>query len=403
MRRKLSPRCATADEALEDQPVTVLAASAFALSLACLLTFFAIGPLLVWAAGFFGGRLRIAKEEIRPLVSVIVVCRNAGPLLEAKLANLRALEYPRDKYEIIVYSDGSTDGTESVAKGFRNAGVRLVSSTEHRGKNHGLNQAEAVARGEILLFTDVDAKIDASALLTLVPFFADQRVGGVCGDKVLFQDDVDMAGAQITYNSFANGIKGLETRIGSITSNDGTLFAMRKALFRQVPPAVTDDLFLCLAVVGQGALFLFEPRARAFIKAPSTSIAHELARRQRIVNQDLRSVVANAALLNPLRHGGYALRLAVNKVIRRLVPVALLLLFVSSAALAPRNPAVGALFLLQSGWYFLALLHLIFPRPEQGRSLLARLAALAFYFSLGNYGALLGLVRFLLGEKVTKW
>jgi len=121
------------------------------------------------------------------------------------------------------------------------------------------------------------------------------------------------------------------------------------------------------------------------------------------VNQDLHSVYFNAALLNPLRYGGYSLRLAVNKVVRRLVPVALLLLFVSSAALAPRYFAARALFLLQAAWYLLALLHLMFLRRAGGRGLVTRLTSLAFYFSLGNYGALLGLARFLLGEKVTKW
>lgn len=383
--------------------MTAIAAGALALSLACLLVFFVIGPLIVWLTGLLGKRLHIASAPIRPLVSIIVVCRNAGRLLGAKLENLLDLEYPRDNYEIIVYSDGSTDETEVVAQGFQRSGVRVLASSEHLGKNHGLNQAEAAARGEILLFSDVDAKIDASSLTSLVSYFADPRVGGVCGDKVIYRDDVEMAGAQIAYNTFANGIKRFETRIGSITSNDGTLFAMRKALFRKVPPAVTDDLFLCLAVVGQGRLFLFEPRARAYIKAPSTSIAHELARRQRIVNQDLHSVLFNAALLNPLRYGEYSLRLAVNKVVRRLVPVALLLLFVSSAALASRHPAARVLFLLQAAWYLLALLHLMFLRRAGGRGVVTRLTSLAFYFSLGNYGALLGLTRFLLGEKVTKW
>lgn len=375
----------------------------FALSAVAIALFFFVNPLLIRISRALRGELAIARAPVRPPVSVVVVCRNARNLLAKKLDNLLRLEYPEQLLEIVVYSDGSTDGTEEAALSFPPGKVRLLFSAEHRGKNHGINQAVAVCGGEILLFTDVDTDLDPAALGHLLPWFADPRVGGVCGDKVIYRDATEMGDAQVSYNNFANGIKLLETRIGSITSNDGTLFAMRRELFRPLPPDVTDDLCLCLSVVGQGRLFLFEPRARSFISAPSSSIRHELARRQRIVNQDLRSVAANAGLLNPHRHGGYAFRLLVNKVVRRLVPVALVTLFASSLVLAFRHPLFAAVFALQAAFYALALLHLLVFRRVRGLGPVTRLSSLAFYFTLGNYGALLGLGRFLLGQRVTKW
>lgn len=375
----------------------------FALAATTIAIFFVVNPLLIRLAGVLGRRLAIACAPTWPRVSLVVVCRNAQGLLGKKLDNVLRLDYPAELLEVVVYSDGSTDRTAAVAQSFPSARVRLLSSSEHLGKNHGINQAVAACSGEILAFSDVDTDLQPDALGCLLPYFADSRVGGVCGDKVLYRDATALGEAQVSYNTFANGIKLVETRIGSITSNDGTLFAMRRELFRPLPPSVTDDLFLCLAVVGQGRLFLFEPRARAFIAAPSSSVRHELARRQRIVVQDLHSVLANAGLLNPLRHGFYAFRLLVNKVVRRLVPVALLALFATSLALAFWHPLFAVVFALQAAFYALAGLHLLVMRGVPGLGAVSRFTALAFYFTLGNYGALLGLARFLLGQRVTKW
>lgn len=375
----------------------------FALSAATIVLFFFLSPFLIWAVGLFSRPVGVQRAPRRARVSLIVVCRNARGLLAKKLTNLMRLTYPVELVEIVVYSDGSTDGTEEDLRSFPPGKIHFLSSREHRGKNHGINQAVSASGGEILVFSDVDTVLGADCLDHLLPYFADARVGGVCGDKLISEEATELREAQVSYNSFANGIKGLETRLGSITSNDGTLFAMRRELFEPLPPDVTDDLCLCLTVVGKGRLFLFEPRARSFITAPSSSISHELKRRQRIVNQDLRSVVANARLLNPFRFGGYSLRLFVNKVVRRLVPVALVLLLASSFALAFWHPLFMAVLTAQIAFYFLALLHLLVFRHLRHANVLARLASLAFYFTLGNYGALLGLFQFLLGRRVTKW
>ncbi len=383
--------------------VLIVNLAIFSAAVACIAVFFVLNPLLIWIVRAFSGSIVVARLPFRPRLSFVIVCRNAGNLLAKKLTNLLQVDYPAELLEIVVYSDGSTDGTTGVVAAFPQAKVRFLSSTEHRGKNHGINEAVAVCSGEILVFSDVDTILDPAALSHLAPYFADRRVGGVCGDKIIYRDEAELGFAQSSYNSFANGIKLLETQVGSITSNDGTLFAMRKELFQPLPPAVTDDLWLCLSVVRQGYLFLFEPRARAFISAPSASIRHELQRRQRIVNQDLRSVLAHAELLNPLKHGAYALRLLVNKVVRRIIPVALVALFVSSLALAWRWPFAAVVFCLQAGFYALALLHLIVFHRVLQSTIIARFTSLAFYFTLGNYGALLGLVRLLLGQRVTKW
>ena len=189
-----------------------------------------------------------------------------------------------------------------------------------------------------------------------------------------------------------------------MTSNDGKLYAVRRSLFRPIAPGATDDLYACLSIVEQGRHFVFEPRARAWIRTPSRNPAHELVRRRRIVARSLRGIFLKRALLNPLRHGSFALQLFVNKVCRRLLPLFLVLLFGTSLALTLLEPHAAwalAALLLQLGFYALALAHLVLARKRV--PLIGALASVAYYFCVGNLGTLLGLADFLRGREAVKW
>jgi hypothetical protein len=170
-----------------------------------------------------------------------------------------------------------------------------------------------------------------------------------------------------------------------------------------LPLTVTDDLYTCLAVVRQGYRFVFEPRARACIQASSRDRRHELRRRRRIVSRSLHGIWLSREVLNPLRHGLFAVNLLINKVLRRLLPVFLILTFVSSVLLAFAHPAVALLLAGQAAFYLLALSYRwILPRSRTaGRW--ARLGSVAYYVCLGNLGNLLGVVDFVRGKRVAKW
>src|SRR6185503_6107908 len=211
-------------------------------------------------------------------------------------------------------------------------------------------------------------------------------------------------GAQERYIAADSALKRAESRLGSVTSNDGKLYAVRRSLFRPIAPGATDDLYSCLSIVEQGRRFVFEPRARAFIRTPSRNPSHELSRRRRIVARSLRGIFLKRALLNPLRHGSFALQLFVNKVCRRLLPLFLVLLFGTSLALTllePHAPWALAALLLQLGFYALALAHLVLARKRV--PLIGALASVAYYFCVGNLGTLLGLADFLRGREAVKW
>jgi len=374
----------------------------FAISATGILTTFVLYPLLVWLLSLVRPVPELDSDTHLPSVSMLIVVRNGGKLIGAKLENALAVDYPRDKLEVVVYSDGSTDDTEHVAARHLGDGrVKLLVAREHKGKTAGINQAIKSCAGEIVLFSDADALLKEDAVRRLVHHFRETRIGGVCGQRVLSKDDAEHKDAQSRFIRFDSWIKQLESRVGSISSNDGKIYAIRRALFRPIAEAVTDDLYACLTIVGQHYRFVFEPSAVAWIKVPSRNRSHELSRRRRIVCRGLRGIYLMRNLLNPTRYGFYSVSIFCNKVLRRVLPFFIILLVASSAWLSFEYPTARLLLAMQAGFFLLAvsypLLRLANLRGVE------RLSSIAFYFCVGNIGSFLGVIDFLRGRRVVQW
>jgi len=382
--------------------VLILSLLVISISVLCLATVVAFYPLSLWLVSL------VRKEQrktpgvpVFPTVSVLVAVRNGENLIAGKIENALSCRYPKDKLEVVVYSDGSEDRTEEVARTVarRFERVRCFGSSKHQGKMHALNEAFIRSTGEILVFTDADAVLHPLAAERLVSHFADPRIGGVCGQRTIGKDDAALKEAQSTYISFDSRIKRLESRLGSITSNDGKVYAVRRELFQPIPPGVTDDLYVALCVVERGQRFVFDPEVLAFIHVPSRETTHELSRRRRIVSRSLRGIHMKRRLLNPLRFGFFSIGLFINKVLRRLIPVCLIAILLSSAVLYAVTRETLALLLLaaQVGLYGLGLVRSLVKGPAR------RLCSVIYYFTIGGYGTLLGIADFLLHRVVSKW
>ena len=342
-------------------------------------------------------------SSLFPSVSIITVVHNGEDLIMEKIENSLSLNYPSDRYEIIIFSDGSTDGTEKKVKQITDTRIHFFSSPIHEGKNHAMNRAFPESSGEILIFSDVDAMLDSNAIGNLVQYFTDLEVGGVCGQRVIHEDRQKLQKAQSDYIKFDSAIKHLESQIGSISSNDGKLYAIRRTLFQPIPPTVTDDLYLCLSVVRQHYRFLFEPGAMAFIRVPSRNAAHEVRRRRRIVSRSLNGIYIMREIMNPFTYGMFSIRLFVNKVMRRLLPLFLILIFLSSMVLSLYDPFVKIVLFFQIIFYTLAFSYGTFFYSIKGFSLVKRITSVAYYFCVGNYGTLMGLIDFIMGRQIVKW
>ena len=357
-------------------------------------------PLVLLILDALRARPNASDVTLTPRLSLIVACRNPRELLEEKIANTFALDWPAEALELIIISDGSTDDSPRTLSERQDSRLRFHCFPEHRGKAAALNQGMEMARGDILVFSDVDALLARDALRELIRHFADDAVGGVCGQRLLARESKTLRDAQASYVDWDSRIKLMESRIGSITSNDGKLYALRASLAQPIAEGVTDDLYASLQIIAQGWRFVFAPEARALVRVPARNPAHEITRRRRIVCRSLTGIHLNRRVLDPREFGFFSLALFVNKVLRRLLPVFLLLLLVSSGVMASQSLFWSGFFLLQVMAFGLALLGVGLPRLP-GRA--GALTRKAYYFVLGNSGTALGVWDFLQGHRVVRW
>ncbi len=371
-------------------------------------TLCALGALSVFA-GYPAALLILARlrpqpwkesEGFVPTVSIITVARESEALLRTSLENFDELEYPRDKLELILYEDGPQSAF--LATLGPRPDIKTGYSTTHRGKAHGLNQAAALATGQILVFKDADAIYPPDVLYKLLAPLADPNVGGVCGRRVITENGAALERGQRAYISLDCRLKQAESLVGSITSNDGKIFAVRRELLQHVPDAVTDDLYMGLQVVAQGKRLVFQPAARAGIPVPSRSVAHEMERRRRIVSTSLRGIWLNRRILNPFRYGVYAVGLFINKVLRRMLPFFALGMICTSFMLAGEHWLFMLVFLAAC-----AGLLGVLPLPARMADRLPRCCAAARanaqYAVLGNTGVMLGWYDFLCNRRTLCW
>lgn len=345
-------------------------------------------------------------------LSILVVFRNAETLIEKKIENFLKLDYPPDKKELVLVSDGTSDDSKQAAELSAYGNVRFFHFDRHQGKAECLNFGVSRCKGDIILFSDVDALLDPQVPAVFSRYFNDPGIGGVCGRRVVAEKHVNIRSGQLKYIQWDTMIKNLEMKNGlSITSHDGKIYAVRKELYTPVPPGVTDDAYVSLSITASHHRFVFESAALAYIKTPSRNARHELSRRKRIVSTSLNGLKLNRKLLNPFKYGLFSIGLFINKILRRLLPFALLGILVSSYALALQNysPALF-IFMLQVVLYCYSMLYPLFESVKIESTLvyswlewIKKSSSLGFFFCIGMAGTFWGVVSFLSGEKIEKW
>jgi cellulose synthase/poly-beta-1,6-N-acetylglucosamine synthase-like glycosyltransferase len=218
----------------------------------------------------------VRKDDSTPPVSLIVAAHNEEGVIERRLENLLALDYPADELEIVVASDASTDRTDELVEA--EPGVRLL-RCERGGKVAAQNQAVRETTGEILAFSDANAQWKPDALRKLVRNFADPDVAYVCGGH--FYEAADGTNREGTYWRFEAWLRRNESALGSITGGIGPIYAVRRTDYVDVDPRFGHDLALPYLMVQRGRRAVFEPEAVAWEK-PSRDIEDEYRRKVRM-------------------------------------------------------------------------------------------------------------------------
>lgn len=356
-------------------------------------------PCLVIAAGALFPK-RVTRLPITPSISLIVAAYNEEDTIVARLDNAMALDYPADELEIIVASDGSNDATENLVAAY-GRGVKLL-SLPRRGKVFALNAAVAQAKGDILVFSDANSMYQPHSLRNLARNFADPKVGGVAG-ITLYALENNSESSSHGENAFWNydiWLKERESLTGSVVSAHGGIYAMRRELYPQLADsAVTDDFAISTAVIEQGYRLVQESEAISFEVAVTTA-KREFSRKVRIITQGMRALLLRKRLLNPFRYGFYSVELFCHKVLRRFVPVFLVLMF-ASAVLA-RN--TGSLLFYaaagQAAFYVLACAGFLMRKTAWGRM---KVFYVPFFYCMANAAALVAMIKLVAGRRIELW
>lgn len=342
------------------------------------------------------------KAAITPELTVILVARDEEACLEEKLRNCLALDYPPERREILVVSDGSTDRTEAIAEGFRDRGVRLLSVRPARGKAAAINEAVPRARGEVLLLTDARQHLAADAARQLVGCLADPTVGAVSGELHLRPPSAPSPGAGVAvYWSLEKRLRRAESRLDSTVGVTGALYALRKELFRPLDErTVLDDVAVPMEVVMAGHRVVFEPGATAWDTIPADP-AREYRRKVRTLAGNYQLVRLRPALLDP-RRNRLLWQLVSHKLARLAVPWCLMALLASSAVLATGGAFGRTALGLQLALYLAGLLGgAVRPRARGGWT--GRALSLPYAFLLLNAAAAAALVEVLRGGPAAAW
>jgi cellulose synthase/poly-beta-1,6-N-acetylglucosamine synthase-like glycosyltransferase len=341
-----------------------------------------------------------ASGEITPSVTLVISARNEAASIGAKLENLLSLDYPADRLEVVIASDGSDDGTDELVRGYTERGVRLV-SLPRVGKAAALNAAVAEARGEILVFSDANSIYAPDALRALVRPFADPSVGGVAGDqRYRSGDGTDaIASGEQRYWDLDRLLKAAESRAGSTISATGAIYAVRRSLFRLVPPGVTDDFFTSTGAIAQGYRLVFAADAVAYEPVAKTSEV-EWGRKVRVMTRGLRGVLMRRELLDARRHGFYAVQLLTHKLLRRTMVFPLALAAGTSPLLWRRGRIYRAATLAQAAVYGLGAGGMLLRGRPLGRSKVFMLPAFFCFVNAASFRAVVNVVS---GRHIDRW
>ena len=331
-----------------------------------------------------------------PHVSVLIAAYNEASCIGQRIENLLAQDYPAEHLEILVGSDASTDGTDAIVQHYAARGVKL-SRGERAGKAGVLARLVVMAKGEVLVLTDANTEFEKDAIRQLVQPLRDPSVGLVCG-RLRLHSPLGAPIVESSYWKLESLLKMYESRRGCVMGANGGIYAVRKHLFPPFPEGtVVDDFVAALRVLQSGYEVRYEAEAVAHEEA-APGHADEYRRRVRIAAGCFRALSHFRDLLAP-RQGFTAFALWSHKVLRWLVPQALLIAFLTNLVLAPGSQLYGLLLFAQCTLYFLAAMGLLGTSPRH----LRKLTDPAAHFVEMNAALLVGFVRFSRGSQGQTW
>jgi cellulose synthase/poly-beta-1,6-N-acetylglucosamine synthase-like glycosyltransferase len=377
--------------------MVLLNKSAFWFAFACIIYIYAGYPVFLFLVSRLFPR-RDARSTHLPNLSILIAAYNEEAGIAKKINSTLALDYPREKIEILILSDGSTDNTDQIVQSIPDPRVRLIRVEGRKGKTRAQNEGVEHAGGEVLIFSDATTTYHPQALRYLASNYADPRVGAVSGRYQYFdgRGGSPTGLGTIAFWNYENLIKSLQSRIHTITGCCGCIYSVRRSAYTPLRPDVISDLVQPLHVIQKGFRVLFEDRALAYEETTHSTSA-EFSMRVRVVTRGMRGVLSVPELLKPWKWGWVSFQIWSHKILRWLVPFFMIVLFTSNALLANLPFYHGAL-LLQIAFYLLTVSALVIPLQRLWKPL-----GVPLYFCTLNAAALLSVFEILRGKKYVVW
>ena len=359
-------------------------------------------PLLMWIISRFGKKRSSPKApHVKTCqVTVLVPAFNEEKVISSKLDNCLSLDYPAGLLDILVISDASDDRTDEIVSTYTTAHpdrVSLLRMPERSGKTAGINAAMQVVTSEVTVFTDANVVLHADAINAVVEALKDERVGGVAGQLSYVNESAsDSASGNGLYWRYEEFIKRCEGKNGSLMGADGSIFAIKSSMYRELPEHVMDDFCTSMGIVMGGHIFAFDASIRAFEKSAEKP-SEEFQRKVRIANRSHNSFLALSSLGKLSAFDTW--KFVSHKLLRWYSFVFLAICLSSNLAIAldDSHPFYSFLLIMQVAGYALATLKFLFPALQ-----LPFLNAW-YYFVMANTANGVGISQSWMGKKTTIW
>jgi len=332
--------------------------------------------------------------DFLPQVTLLIPAYNEDTVISDKILNALDLDYPKEKLQIIIASDGSTDETNKIVHAYEKQGVLLWAQALRKGKISVINAAMERIPSPIIVLSDANVMYDKQAIRALVRHFKDPEVGVVSGNVSLIKTSSPVGALDLIYQTYENGVKALESKTGSVTGADGAMYAIRREDYQTVAEnVILDDLVISMSILRKGKRILFESEAKGKEHSVS-SVREAFWTRVRVVAGGIQAIKIGLGI--PSRTQGMQLfQFISHKILRWLLPLQFLGLFMVNGFLLEQTLYFG-FFMIQLALYSMALL-----AHFTGSS--ASILSLPYYWGIQNIAAILGIWRGLSNSQSVKW
>jgi cellulose synthase/poly-beta-1,6-N-acetylglucosamine synthase-like glycosyltransferase len=347
-----------------------------------------------YLAGRHNRRAPTLTPEQLPTVTLIVPAHNEQACLPNKILNLRQIDYPEEKLQIVFVSDGSTDRTNNILNSLQDPKVEVALLPKRKGKSEALNVAVSRAHHDILVFTDASTLFASDTVKNLTRHFSNPKVGVVCG-ALEFERTSESTQTEGIYWRYESMLRLMEARLGATLTASGALFALRRTAFRPITPeTIIEDFVIPMNARNLGYSVLYDPEATASEFAAS-SVVGEFTRRVRLAVGSFRAL---KGFLTTGLDGFTSIAFISHKLLRWVLPFLFIALLVCNAVLIEKS-LYRAVFVGQLLFLLWAWVGFIFRQRVHG----VRYALVGYFLLAMNLAFLVGFLRFLTGREDGVW